>query len=172
MEVFEFRLTAVEGSVARFVVECGAGTYIRSLAYELGKLQGNGAHLAEIARTAVGEFTLDQAVSLSDLAQDARAGRLLERVIPLEKLLTDLPRATILPVIEKRVRHGAKFNLTLAQIQPGQTNVAQNAPAQLDSGDWKPVRLRVFSQQGQLIAIAEPVVPRTYQPVVVLEAAP
>jgi hypothetical protein len=50
--------------------------------------------------------------------------------------------------------------------------VAQNAPAQLDSGDWKPARLRVFSQQGQLIAIAEPVVPRTYQPVVVLEAAP
>jgi tRNA pseudouridine55 synthase len=172
VEVFEFRLTGVEGSVARFVVECGAGTYIRSLAHELGKLQGSGAHLAEIARTAVGEFTLDQAVSLSDLAQDARAGRLLERIIPLEKLLTDLPRATILPVIEKRVRHGAKFNLTLAQIQPGQTNVARNAPAQLDSGDWKPARLRVFSQQGQLIAIAEPVVPRTYQPVVVLEAAP
>src|SRR5271156_4655083 len=128
---------------ARFVVECGAGTYIRSLAYELGKLQGSGAHLAEISRTAVGEFTLDQAVSLADLAQDARDGRLLARVIPLEKLLTELPRATILPVIEKRVRHGAKFNLTLAQIQ-----------------------------QGQLIAIAEPVVPRTYQPVVVLEAAP
>jgi tRNA U55 pseudouridine synthase TruB len=120
----------------------------------------------------VGEFTLDQAVSLAELGQDARAGRLLERVIPLEKLLTDLPRATILPLIEKRVRHGAKFNLTLAQIQPGQTNVAQNAPAQLDSGDWKPARLRVFSQQGQLIAIAEPVVPRTYQPVVVLEATP
>jgi hypothetical protein len=39
-----------------------------------------------------------------------------------------LPRTTILPVIEKRVRHGAKFNLTLAQIQPGQTNVAQNDP--------------------------------------------
>src|SRR5579863_1606835 len=172
VEVFEFRLTNVEGSLARFVVECGAGTYIRSLAYELGKLQGSGAHLAEISRTAVGEFTLDQAVSLAELAQDARAGRLLERVIPLEKLLTDLPRATILPVIEKRVRHGAKFNLTLAQIQPGQTNLAQNAPAQLDSGDWKPARLRVFSQQGQLIAIAEPVVPRTYQPVVVLDAAP
>ena len=74
VEVFEFRLTAVEGSVARFVVECGSGTYIRSLAHELGKLQGSGAHLAEITRTAVGEFTLDQAVSLSDLAQDAKAG--------------------------------------------------------------------------------------------------
>jgi hypothetical protein len=97
---------------------------------------------------------------------------LLERVIPLEKLLTDLPRTTVLPIVEKRVRHGAKFNITIAQIQPGLANEAQNAPAQLDSGDWKPSRLRVFNQQGQLIAIAEPVVPRTYQPLVVLEAMP
>jgi tRNA pseudouridine55 synthase len=172
VEVFEFLPTSVEGSVARFTVECGAGTYIRSLAYDLGKLQGSGAHLAEITRTAVGEFTLDDARSLAQLEQDAKGGRLLERVIPLEKLLTDLPRTTVLPIVEKRVRHGAKFNITLAQIQPGLANEAQNAPVQLDSGDWKPSRLRVFNQQGQLIAIAEPVVPRTYQPLVVLEAMP
>jgi tRNA pseudouridine55 synthase len=172
VEVFQFLPTSVEGSVARFTVECGAGTYIRSLAYDLGKLQGSGAHLAEITRTAVGEFTLDDARSLAELEQDAKGGRLLERVIPLEKLLTDLPRTTVLPIVEKRVRHGAKFNITLAQIQPGLANEAQNAPAQLDSGDWKPSRLRVFNKQGQLIAIAEPVVPRTYQPLVVLEAMP
>jgi len=46
VEVFEFRLTGVEGSVARFVVECGAGTYIRSLAHDMGQLHGAGAHLA------------------------------------------------------------------------------------------------------------------------------
>ena len=50
--------------------------------------------------------------------------------------------------------------------------MAQGAPAQLDSGDWHPSRLRVFNQMGHLIAIAEPVVPRTYQPVLVLEATP
>ena len=77
-------------------------------------------------------------------------------MIPLEKLLTDLPRTTVLPIVEKRVRHGAKFNVSLAQIQPGQTTVAQTALTQLDAGDWKPSRLRVFNQQGQLIAIAEP----------------
>ncbi|MGH9713764.1 MAG: tRNA pseudouridine(55) synthase TruB [Candidatus Acidiferrales bacterium] len=172
VEVYEFRLTGIEGSVARFVVECGSGTYIRSLAQDLGKLQGSGAHLAEIVRTGVGEFTLDQAVPLAELAEDAKAGRLLERVISLESMLPELPRATVLPIIEKRVRHGAKFNLPLAQIQPGQVTVAQGSTAQLDSGDWKPSRLRVFNQQGQLIAIAEPVVPRTYQPVVVLEVTP
>jgi hypothetical protein len=42
------------------------------------------------------------------------------------------------------------------------------AVSQLDSGEWKPARLRVFNQQQELIAIAEGVVPRTYQPVLVL----
>lgn len=172
VEVYEFRLTGVEGSVARFTVECGAGTYIRSLANDLGKLHGAGAHLSEIVRTAVGEFTLDHAVALSDLELDVKAGKLATRVIRLESMLAELPRATVLPIVEKRVRHGAKFNLPLAQIHPGQVTVAQGAPEQLDSGEWKPSRLRVFNQQGQLIAIAEPVVPRTYQPLVVLEATP
>jgi tRNA pseudouridine55 synthase len=170
VEVFEFRMTGIEGSVARFSVECGSGTYIRSLAHEMGKLQGSGAHLSEIVRTAVGEFTHDHAVGLADLERDAREGKIAGRVIPIENLLTDLPRAVVLPVIEKRIRHGAKFNLPLAQIQPGQVTIGEGAPAQLDSGDWKPSRLRVFNQQGHLIAIAEPVVPRTYQPVLVLEA--
>jgi tRNA pseudouridine55 synthase len=172
VDVYEFRLTSVEGPVARFVVECGAGTYIRSLAHDLGALHGTNAHLAEITRTAVGEFTLDQAVPLAELAAEVKAGRLMQRVIRLEDLLPELPRASVLPVIEKRVRHGAKFNLPLAQIQPGIVTAAQGAPTQLDSGDWKPSRLRVFNQAGHLIAIAEPVVPRTYQPVVVLEVTP
>jgi tRNA pseudouridine55 synthase len=170
VEVYEFRLTGVEGSIARFTVECGAGTYIRALAHDLGKLHGAGAHLAEIARTAVGEFTIDQAISLDELAADAKAGKLASRIISLANLLPELPRAVVLPVLEKRIRHGTKFNLPLAQIQPGQTIAAQGAPQQLDSGDWKPPRLRVFNQRGQLIAIAEPVVPRTYQPVLVLDS--
>jgi tRNA pseudouridine55 synthase len=173
VQVFEFKLTGVEGSTARFDVECGAGTYIRSLAFDMGKLQGSGAHLSEITRTAVGEFTLDQAVALGDLERAAKAGQLQDHVIGLENVLPDLPRATVLPIIERRICHGAKFNLSLAQIQPGRSAAAQPAnTTELDSGEWTPARLRVFNQQGQLIAIAEPVVPRTYQPVLVLEAIP
>jgi tRNA pseudouridine55 synthase len=170
VEVYELRLTGIEGPIARFEVECGAGTYIRALAHDMGQLAGCGAHLGEITRTAVGEFTLDQALSLDDIQKEAAAATLADRVIRLESLLPDLPRTTVLPIVEKRIRHGAKFNLSLAQIQPGKVALAQGAPSQLDSGDWKPSSLRVFNQQGELIAIAEPVVPRTYQPVLVLES--
>jgi tRNA pseudouridine55 synthase len=172
VDVYEFRLLGIEGPLARFAIECGAGTYIRALAHDLGNLQGSGAHLSEIVRTAVGEFTLDQAITLEELLEAAQAGRLPERVIPLEGLLADLPRVTVLPIVERRVRHGARFSIPLAQIQPGRVLAAEGAPAQLDSGDWKPARLRVFDRQEKLIAIAQAVVPRTYQPVVVLDAAP
>ncbi|HLZ92273.1 MAG TPA: tRNA pseudouridine(55) synthase TruB, partial [Candidatus Acidoferrum sp.] len=48
VELFEFKLRQIEGRMARFVIECSSGTYIRSLAHEMGKKLGCGAHLAEI----------------------------------------------------------------------------------------------------------------------------
>jgi tRNA pseudouridine55 synthase len=183
IEVYEFRVDSVEGSRARVAIECAAGTYIRSLAHEMGclygvspdkslpeNMSGCGAHLEEIVRTAVGEFTLDQAVKVEDLAQAAKENKLPDYVIPLERLLPELPRLTVLPIIEKAVRHGAKFNIIPSQVQAGHIAMAQGAPAELDSGEWKPARLRVFSPQEKLIAIAEAIVPRTYRPVVVLAA--
>jgi tRNA pseudouridine55 synthase len=170
IEVYDFRVDEVAGSLAKFSIECAAGAYIRSLAHDMGAAVGCGAHLAEIVRTAVGEFTLDQAVKLEDLQRAGAESNLARYVIPLERLLPELPSATVPPLLEQRVRHGSKFTVQLAQIQPGCTSVAQGATAELNSGEWKPARLRVFSQQEHLIAIAEAIVPRTYQPVVVLEA--
>jgi tRNA U55 pseudouridine synthase TruB len=118
----------------------------------------------------VGEFTLDQALTLEEVAEASQTGRLGDRIVRLEGLLPELPRATVLPIVERRIAHGAKFNVMLSQIQPGRATLAPGAPTELDSGDWKPARLRVFNQQHKLVAIAEAVVPRTYQPVVVLEA--
>ncbi len=169
VDIYEFRLIEIEGSLARFTIECGAGTYIRSLAHELGKLHGSGAHLSQISRTAVGEFTLDQAMTVNELADAVRAGRLSERVIPIEGLLPDMARVTVLPVIERRILHGAKFNVSVAQIQAGRVTAAQGATVALNSGEPQRARLRVFNAQERLIAIAEALVPRTYQPVVVLE---
>jgi tRNA pseudouridine55 synthase len=170
VEVFEFRLLGMAEPLARFSIECAAGTYIRSLAHEMGQQLGCGAHLAEIVRTAVGEFTLDRAVSLEDFAHAAQSGQAPQWIVPLGNLLTELPRVSVLPFVERRVRHGSRFQVALSQVQAGRRETPQGAPAQLDSGEWKPARVRVFNQQDQLIAIAEAVVPRTYQPVLVLEA--
>src|SRR5262252_8541714 len=172
VEVFEYRLTEIEGSIARFVIECSSGTYIRSLAHEMGQQIGCGAHLTEICRTAVGEFSLEQALKLEDLAVAARDGKLEDCVIKLEHLLANFPSVTVLPVIEKRVRHGSKFNISLSQLQPGRTETAPGATKQLDAGVPRAPRLRVFSNQQRLIAIAEALVPRTYQPVVVFDPLP
>ena len=172
VELFEYRLTAIEGQVARFVIECSSGTYIRSLAHEMGQQVGYGAHLAEICRTAVGEFSLEQALKLEDLAEAARNGRFQDCVIKLEHLLPNFPSVAVLPVIERRVRHGSKFNISLSQLQPGRTETAPGATTQLDAGVPHAPRLRVFGNQGKLIAIAEAVVPRTYQPIVVFDPLP
>jgi tRNA pseudouridine55 synthase len=170
VEVFEFRLLGIEGAAARFSVECAAGTYIRALAHEMGRQIGCGAHLAEIVRTAVGEFTLDRAVPLEDFVRAAQSVQAAQWIVPLSNLLTELPRVCVLPFIERRVRHGSRFQVPLSQVQPGRREVPQGATAELDSGKRNPPRVRVFNQQDQLIAIAEAVVPRTYQPLIVLEA--
>jgi tRNA pseudouridine55 synthase len=172
IEIYEYKLKEIEGGIARFVIECSSGTYIRSLAHEMGQKLGCGAHLAEITRTAVGEFSLEQAITLEELAEAKKSGKFRECLIPLESLLTNFPRVNVLPVVEKRVRHGSKFNIMLAQLQPGRIETPPGATSQLDGGEPKPPRLRVFSQQDKLIAIAEAVVPRTYQPIVVFEALP
>lgn len=172
VELFEYKLAEITGNIARFAIECSSGTYIRSLAHEMGQKLGCGAHLAEITRTAVGEFSLEQAIQLEELAEARKAGKFADCVIKLENLLANFPRVNVLPVIEKRVRHGSKFNISVAQLQPGRIELPPGATTQLDGGEPKPPRLRVFSQQDKLIAIAEAVVLRTYQPIVVFEPLP
>jgi tRNA pseudouridine55 synthase len=172
VEIFEYRLLEIEGPIARFFIECSSGTYIRSLAHDMGQKLGCGAHLAEICRTAVGEFSLDQAIGLEELAQAKKDGKFVSCVIPLENLLPNFPRTNVLPVLEKKIRHGAKFNVMPSQLQPGRVELPPGATTQLDTEAAQPPRLRVFSQQNKLIALAEAVVPRTYQPIVVFDPLP
>jgi tRNA pseudouridine55 synthase len=172
VEIFEYRLLEIERSTARFVIECSSGTYVRSLAHDMGKKLGCGAHLTEISRTAVGEFSIEQAIAIEEIAEAARAGRLKDLIIPLENLLSNYPRANVLPILEKRVRHGGKFNVSVSQVQPGHIELPPGATTHLDTDSAQPPRLRVFSQESKLLAIAEAVVPRTYQPIVVFDPLP
>jgi tRNA U55 pseudouridine synthase TruB len=120
----------------------------------------------------VGEFSLDQAIELEELAETAREGKFQSCLISLENLLPDYPRANVLPILEKKVRHGGKFNVLVSQLQPGRVELPPGATTELESAGVHAPRLRVFSQENKLIAIAEAVVPRTYQPVVVFDPLP
>jgi len=67
VEILRFEIQSVCRDRARFVAEVSAGTYIRSLAHDLGQTLGCGAHLTELRRTKAGEFDLSGAVTLEDL---------------------------------------------------------------------------------------------------------
>lgn len=65
--VHTFEITAVELPNAHFRIECSKGTYIRTLAYDLGRLLANGGYLSALRRTKIGSSTVDDAWDLNDL---------------------------------------------------------------------------------------------------------
>lgn len=71
-------------------VQCSAGTYIRTLAQDIGAALGCGAHLTALTRTAAGGFSLDQAHTLASL-EDSPAEQRLAVLLPLDAMLTHLP---------------------------------------------------------------------------------
>jgi len=64
-------VVAMDWPIARLVVTCGKGTYIRSIARDLGEALGTGGHLASLRRTRVGPFTVDEARGMSTIERDA-----------------------------------------------------------------------------------------------------
>jgi tRNA pseudouridine55 synthase len=75
VEIKEFDILAVEGDRARFRARVASGTYMRSVAHEMGQLLGSGAHLESLRRTAVAEFNITQAHTLEEI----------ERRVPTEE---------------------------------------------------------------------------------------
>jgi tRNA pseudouridine55 synthase len=95
--VYEFEIVSVRGSTARFRVRSSAGTYVRSLAHELGEAIGVPAHLKELRRTAIGNFRVNDAIAyealesapLEEILAPPYFQPLTEVDLPLEKLRVD-----------------------------------------------------------------------------------
>ena len=66
ISISEFEITKINLPEIEFRVVCSKGTYIRSLAYDFGKALGSGAHLSALRRTKIGDFSVDDALSLED----------------------------------------------------------------------------------------------------------
>lgn len=67
--VHQFTITGIDLPLVHFEITCSKGTYIRSLARDFGKALNNGAYLDSLCRTRIGEFTIDEAVTLDELAE-------------------------------------------------------------------------------------------------------
>jgi tRNA pseudouridine55 synthase len=72
VEIKEFVIVAVEGDRAKFHARVASGTYMRSVAHEMGQLQGSGAHLESLRRTAVAEFDITQAHTLEEIERQIK----------------------------------------------------------------------------------------------------
>ncbi|RDK88823.1 tRNA pseudouridine(55) synthase TruB [Marinirhabdus gelatinilytica] len=72
IHISAFEITKIEGANVHFRVACSKGTYIRSLAHDFGKALENGAHLSALRRTKIGEFSVDDAVSIEEFESDLK----------------------------------------------------------------------------------------------------
>ena len=86
--IFDLSVLAWDAPHLTVRVACSSGTYIRSLAHDLGEVLGCGGHITQLRRTAVGDFWVDTAVSLDDLSPENISSHLL----PLDTAVAHLPR--------------------------------------------------------------------------------
>ena len=136
VEVFEFDATGeLEDGRVPFRAGCSSGTYVRSLAHELGEALGCGAHLAELRRLQVGPFQLEQALGLDELERREAAGDSLEPAwIDLDEI--PLPFGDLVADAQQERR-----------IVSGQTVLMK--PISSQEGDW----VKLMNRRHQLLAV-------------------
>jgi tRNA pseudouridine55 synthase len=127
--------------VWRATVECSSGTYVRTLAADLGAALGGGAHLRALRRTRVGSFGLDEAAPIEAAS--------VARLLPPAEALRDLPAVTVDDDLQPAVRHG--------KVLPA------DALGAAGEGPW-----RVLDGTGTLLAVYEAHRSDTVKPAVVL----
>ena len=112
VEVFRLELVGHEGDRVRLHVECGSGTYVRSLARDLGERLGCGAHLVALRRIWVDPFVQPSMHRLDELEQilsDGGQAGLDALLLPLESALEALPALHVTPEQDLQLRQGKRF---------------------------------------------------------------
>ena len=148
VHVSRAELTGFDGLTARIVLTCSAGFYVRSFAHALGELTGTGGCLEELRRTRSGEFALNQAMRIEQLADPARVASAL---VPMPGLLSHLPAVTLGNRGLELVSYGR--DLESNDYEPVATLPPEaGAPAPLSPPDQTWVRL--LDAHGALVGMA------------------
>ena len=153
VEIKEFEILGLEGGRASFRARVASGTYMRSVAHDIGQQIGCGAHLAALRRTALGEFSLSDAHTLEELSAKFQSGQdeqMSEMFVHPRRLLPRFPCVTASDDVAAQIRSGRAVNLPeLSQAK----------------------QVKVFAGQRELIAIASRIAGTLFHPKIVLAAA-
>jgi len=147
VEVRRFEVTGFSDGLASFEAEVSSGTYVRSLAHDLGQKLGVGAHLASLRRTKVGEFEIAEAVSFDELERRIAASDVESILIHPRRVLQTMPAVTANEEQVAFIRNGRAVNLP-----------------ELSSSEL----VRVYASQRELVAICRRIAGTLFQPKVVL----
>lgn len=118
--VFRLAIREVHLPLVTFEVECGKGTYVRTLAHDLGRALGCGAHLVALTRLAVGPFRLDTALSLEQVTQTLSREEIQNQLIPLAQCLPRLREVRVDGFQARRLTQGQALPWTKNGLAPGE----------------------------------------------------
>jgi tRNA pseudouridine55 synthase len=150
VHVYELTLLGIQGADVRLRAHCSAGTYMRSIAHDLGRLAGCGAHLVELRRLVSGEFEVAQARTIPQLEALAAAGRLMDALVPAAQMLPGFPTVFVDDLTATQIRNGRNFRASPFRSQAASRYV------------------KAVDRREEMVAIGEAVLPNLYHPVVVL----
>lgn len=139
IDALSFTLSGTATDEVEFTICCSPGTYVRSVAHDLGRHLGCGAHLVRLRRTESGEFSLSQSLTLPQFER-LTIEALAARLIPLNEVLSEFPVLRADAEAETAIAQGRVFSCRNAEGQP-----------QSDETSWH----RVLSSEGLLIALAK-----------------
>ena len=151
------RVVAWEPPDLTLDVECGKGTYIRSLAHDLGQRLGPGAHLAALTRTRSGPFTLDQAITLERLEQALASDDWRAHFFAADEALLDWRALILGETSEMRMRQGQplRFGAPPRIVASSLTGAGEDrSPRAMGDGPGVGSPARVYSTDGRFLGIA------------------
>ncbi len=106
VEIKDIKILKMDLPDIELKVSCSKGTYVRSLANDLGERLGCGAHLFSLCRTRVGPFRLQETWGLNQIANFQHQGKIQDVLIPVEKALAHLPSVVVKKDFVKKVKQG------------------------------------------------------------------
>ena len=123
VQIFQIRVEKVELPYVTMVVECSKGTYIRSLCRDIGEKLGCLGAMAELTRTRVGAFCVEDAITLKEVEQRVQAGELEKCLVPVDNMCVQYPQIVVPPERNKAVDNGNSFSLEGVRVASGRVRI-------------------------------------------------